>query len=467
MNNDYIQISSVTDLLMVDNDYEYSLLHVVCLDDEEGVSLVFAFVELYPSEQVTPFALPLNEYAIDEESKLVYSQLLMKAEDAVSWYEACQGGEVNLSMLTEGGGVIKGRTPTKSMKWPGFLTSGDLSFLGSSWGIVRSHFIKFTEDSVKYNRLINNSSAMRWVSDQLLVEMFDNLDLIGCIYFVAPNPVFRNIGCSLGVGESEYIDFDFVTRCKMELKDTYLTLNELRDGRIEKQHIVPVNKKYVRVVCSNKVDQVSYQVVCKSRGVLEDQPPVSFIRSIGVSVGVNDGGEKTSRSSSNSSNQRWFHENSEAEKFFKENISKARTHVVVIDSDVLSTANASMALSVTRSEVSFSFVFRESSCLGTSEKIALRTFLDQTIELSNKHKRSIDVYIMKSSESSLKDRLFIVDDDVWLFGNPIGNMGDAIIARLSQTQGIVREVTSGISGVFLNANEWLDDVSDGANETSH
>jgi hypothetical protein len=281
----------------------------------------------------------------------------MKAEDAVSWYEACQGGEVNLSMLTEGGGVIKGRTPTKSMKWPGFLTSGDLSFLGSSWGIVRSHFIKFTEDSVKYNRLINNSSAMRWVSDQLLVEMFDNLDLIGCIYFVAPNPVFRNIGCSLGVGESEYIDFDFVTRCKMELKDTYLTLNELRDGRIEKQHIVPVNKKYVRVVCSNKVDQVSYQVVCKSRGVLEDQPPVSFIRSIGVSVGVNDGGEKTSRSSSNSSNQRWFHENSEAEKFFKENISKARTHVVVIDSDVLSTANASMALAVTRSEVSFSFVF--------------------------------------------------------------------------------------------------------------
>jgi hypothetical protein len=462
MTNEYIQITGTTSEGLVPNDYGCSLLHIAWLTEGLRQHLLFAFVELFPSELPEPSPIPLRELILNESTndKISYCQFLLPYDEAIAWYESCLQGNLIIPLADNILFEISQHNFKQDVEWPGLLATNNLNFLGSTWGTVRSHHLLYDREKLNIRRVTDDPKAMRWVSDCFLLEFLDHPDYFGAIYFVAPDPVFRNVGCTLGVGESEFVDFEFVTRKGADFEGIQLIVNEHRGGDLEKKHTVPVLKNYVRINSGNKVDRISYQVICAKRGILLDSPPAGFIRNISINIEV-DSARKTKeiKALANRSGQRWFYGNErEVEKFIKEEIAKAKKRVCIIEPELISTYMTKFALAVTRSEVSFSLVFGEEACsvediiLGDIPKL-----IEQVTELAQKHKKKLNAFVMKLDGRIFYDRLFVVDDDVWLFGNPLNNMSNGMMVKLPHSQSVIRELDSCFrESKFVDLAKWVE-----------
>ncbi|AIU67022.1 hypothetical protein ABF162_08420 [Vibrio coralliilyticus] len=464
MTREYIQITGKDNNGLVTNDYGYSLLHIAWLTNGSLYQVLFAYIELFPSELLKPAALLPQELILNNGTgdKINYSQISLSYDEAISWYEKCQKGSIEIP-LADTTIEIRDLDFKQVIEWPELLTTNNLYFLGTNWGTVRSHHLAPNRQQFNVDKITDDLKVIRWLSDCFSFEFLNYPHLLGSIYFIAPDPVFRSISCTLGVGDNEYIDFEFVTRRKQRIEGFQLILNELQGDDLKKQHIVPISKNYLRIFCSDKVDRVSYQLRCEKRGILLDSPPTGFIRNISLNMGTNKDNETEKlKALANRGDQRWFYgDDREVDKFFKEEIAKAKTRICLIEPKVVLSSVANLALAITRSEVSFSLVFSEEAFRKDNGLLNTSKLTKQVRDITDKYKKKINILVMKPNESIFYDRLFIVDDTVWLFGNQLNSMSNSLIVRIPYPQSIVRELDRNLNdNKFETLDNWNKEVRD-------
>ncbi|HIF9401339.1 TPA: hypothetical protein ACX6RY_001289 [Photobacterium damselae] len=446
MPKEYIQVTGKNSKGLVPNDYGCSLLHIAWLTEGSRYQVLFAYIELFPSELLKPTALPPQELTLCNGTgdKVNYSQISLSYDEAVSWYEACQKGSIEIPLTEDSEIEIRDLEFKQVIEWPELLTTNNLHFLGSAWGTVRSHHLSLNRQQFNVERITDDSKVMRWLSDCFLFEFLNYPHLLGSIYFVAPDPVFRSVGCTLGVGDNEYIDFEFITRRKQKIEGFQLILNEFQGDDLKKQHTVPILKNYIRIVCSDKVDRISYQVLCAKRGILLDSPPAGFIRSISVNIDTNtikDNQTEKIKALANRGGQRWFYgDEREVEKFFKEEIANAKKRICIIEPEVLFTSITKLALAITRSEIPFSLVFSEEAFMNDNDLLNTSKLITKISDITEKYKKEINAFVMKPDGRIFYDRLFIVDNAVWLFGNQLNNMKNSLIVKIPYPQSVINEL---------------------------
>lgn len=516
MESSFIQEIESSNKIMLDGDYEHALLNLAWLETDAGKHLIFSYVELFPAELETPVNGPISQYKSNF-GIVYYVRLYLAAEVAIKWYEdsitsKCVFPVDVESTVTKGDKLVLEELVSTTV-WPSLISSNSFPFLGSTWGTVRSHQLISNGIPGVLQGILSNSELLRFLSDCFLFDFLEYVEYLGSIVLVAPDPVLRSLNCNLAPSDHcEYVDFNFTARAKKDLVGLSITVTEHRASGVQSQQTIPIRRNYMRIKYTGQVDEIAYVVTCEERGILIDSPKASFIRTIGLSTGIkgrakeitipsphkskvpdktykvpmNDekqfsksrigkkqpinasniintaGSERKKRILAKQLGQKWFYgEQAEAEIFVRNIVSSAKDRVWIIDPYFATIELFKYAMATTRSEMQVMIV-TSAGVLGQADKVvagkkAGDVISDHKNNLNKQHESKIEIKVMVG-KMAIHDRFLVVDDEVWLSGNSLNNIGEraGMMIRLPNGGAVITELTKLIeSDRIVNLDSWL------------
>ncbi len=161
-------------------------------------------------------------------------------------------------------------------------------FIGSGSAPARIHRRFGDADSVE--SVLQDAKALEFVKRRLHIDLLAYREYLGSLTLIAPDPIIKTIHNFIAddkAGLAEDLVFRIVPRPGQTLAGLQLTIIEKRANLVSRFETIPVPADGLVVVRSQLPIQASgYVVTHPTHGVLADQPPLPFIRSINMNIGV-------------------------------------------------------------------------------------------------------------------------------------------------------------------------------------
>ena len=461
--------------------------------------LIFASVELIPNYvKLSKIASnPVKE--AEQNAKFVgirifFIRFVVSSAEGVDWYEkAVKGGFITMFWDEEKsvwlGPYGKDIRLVSYPRYPETAFLSDSPIISKCWGHAQvSHFMPIDplDDLIGF---ISHQNVADWIDERLCWRLEENIEFLGSICLIAPNPYYFRSSCSLkhdlSGKNSDSIEFrvdrfpnDFAKKLKVVLAERF---NGNGLGNI--QHRYLEDSQPLVFSLRGRACETGYVVFDNYGTIWDMQNFAPFIRSISLEMGVIDknliftckDGEKqriaklcevremtievpedSTKSialsekivSIRKGNRRtngqfiYYRQSGEAERKIRELINSARKSVFIVD-PYYSPQTAMLFLAATRSSEVKTTILCTAGGLkrrddGTDPGNELLSF----IQNADKNLYGI-VEILVCPQVMLHDRFIVIDNsEVWLLGSSLNTLGDSlsVIVRLDNPKASISHV---------------------------
>ncbi|MDP9585529.1 VPA1262 family N-terminal domain-containing protein [Burkholderia ambifaria] len=278
---------------VIEGDYSVGVVRLVTLIRERVNHLLFASVELLPTEMPVPPPPPdggwWQNFGLD---RLCVGRTVLPLVDAIAWYETLKRGQA----------VVPGKTfriaaPPLSPEpdYNGFTVLSDPPPFSPSWhGRPRLHrlvpmaalsepVVAMRDGSTEIEAFVR---AREWLRQKIHFDLLAYDDWLGSGVLIAPNPLLRYCGTRIAERSAagETIEVGGTPRRGADLSTLRLIVEEVRAGAPAwRAEGAPNALGRFRAPAHSQVATVRHDVSCQLRGLLDHEAPASFIR--GISFG--------------------------------------------------------------------------------------------------------------------------------------------------------------------------------------
>lgn len=462
---------------ILETDYLHAVIDMTCLFHDKVCYLIFASAQLFPAELDAPAEEKLTSYPVKKlkgGSRLVHRRYVVTAKQALTWYDNCLDGEVQLLCGDERSHQPQHEQLLAEPPWPHLSTTEDFVALSDIDGVRRVHHLMPASCPLMISQLCDTDpAAVEWLGVELGIDFLRHPEQFGSVHLLLPNPVLRGLQIKL------HID-------KHGLDNTVLWLSPRRDHTaaglevimveyrptgISAIHSVIAQGPYIEIPHAGTAEKFDLFIRCAERGVLESRRDRSYTRQMDFGLEVTgskkaikvpgkeghsfnvDVRERVSESllgephrandipgrlrkghydrkralAAESLGQKWLHRNQEeATSFVRELIGAAKSRVWIIDPYFATTELFSFAAATAYLTTKVIVLTGASTALAKPDKNeegreAGEVMLLNTNQSSMQH---IQVRVMTGAMPTVHDRFLVIDEDVWFTGNSLNSLGE-------------------------------------------
>ena len=242
------------------------------------------------------------------QGKIFFRRTTLTVEDAVKWYrspsEAFQtpipSDNQEIDAKLDGQPIIASNF-FDDPAWPflGVPSGSDLlsnlggpgdpaPFVGSGAESARIHR-RFGENT-GFQAVVEDPDTISFLKRRLHVDFADYTEYLGSLVLIVPNPILRRINNFIAPatdGNAENLVIRLVPRPGQTVEGLSLTLLERRSSLLSRFEMVSVPKNGLIVLPQQlPVQSSGYVVTHPEQGVLVYHPPIPFLRTINMSLGI-------------------------------------------------------------------------------------------------------------------------------------------------------------------------------------
>ncbi len=468
--------------------YDQAVIHLAWFRDDKIRHLLFAMVELRPTEFCRVPGCPTKNARVGNKGRrhIHYRRFALSVSDAISWYTAAFCADPVLpadpDLLTPGDGMkLLGGPFFQEPPWPALVTSNELAFAPDWMQGSRAHFL-FPKNPLAsgITGLISDEKIRTKLSEWMNFDMVDIYsEYQGAICLVAPNPLFRSIAKSHleqpGLGDAETVAYKIVPRKGQSLAGLRLeVVNERLRGRMD-PFIHPFGSETTAIFQSPaKIYREGRSVTHPEHGLLSWREPGTIIRKIRVgfevasrrkSIQVPRGGRKRpahtyevdeledageavtgdalddsdivsrlaaakSRRASCDYDQQWFHDDtSKAEKYVRQKIGDARDEVLIVDPYFAGRELLQFGHAIRRTDVQLRILTSAQGLKASGQgaqagKESELQLLDYLNQTFTTYRVKPEIRVLSGKKAAVHDRFLVVDENVWFSGNSLNTIGE-------------------------------------------
>lgn len=281
---------------LVPGDYNAGVVRLVTLVCDRVNHLLFASVELLPTEMPAPPNPPRGGWWSNiGDDRLCVGRTALPLADALDWYEALKQGRATIPGKTF---AITASALGPEPDYEGFAVLPEPPPFSPSWhGRPRLHRLvpmAALAEPVQAlrDRMVNVSAegrARQWLRDHIHFDLLAYDDWLGSGVLIAPNPLLRGFSARI-VNRSvtpETLELGGTPRRGANVTSLRMVVEEVRAGapawRAEGS---PNALGRFRARAPSQVAMVREELFCPVRGVLDREPPAFFFRDFSVSSSV-------------------------------------------------------------------------------------------------------------------------------------------------------------------------------------
>ena len=478
--------SAPPDLLK--SDYGYAALSILWLCDQGKRTIIFSFIELFPNEFLEPQALKERGIKVKKTNqRLYFIRVIDKACKIIDWYHNLRSGNTAGMFWQKNEGfepVVYEQEPV----FPEMLLVKKLPFLPNIAGSVRCHFLFAKNFSEEIKKTCLDNDILQWIKDQLLFDLSLYPEYIGTVCLAAYNPLIRSIHPQLVTsddGQSESILFHIEKRSDVDISGLKLLYIEKRNLGYNNFKEIPLENSGFLLKNSGKIETIGYAVICPDRGILSVEGFHGFLKSISLNMriasgktkvsvptkdyteleesyetqiyhnevievapGKNSKTESLSTKLNKSENERrqinkaknsqafFYDRPQEAAVYVRNLISNAKNRVIIIDPYIQTRELFKFVLTV--QPYVNTIIMTSSLVLKGRQHKGQAQLLKQNID-KTASRYKISALVMKGEAPVFHDRFIIIDDEVWLSGNSLADIGNraSIIVKISSPAEVI------------------------------
>lgn len=466
---------------LVESDYQHAIVQVICLLYEEKYHLIFASAELLPAELSAPAGEPgISEPArrLGGQCRMFYRRYMMRAKEALAWYERCRSGEFKL-LGEDADRPTAHEALLEEPQWPQLVVGTKFPVSGDVPSSVRAHHLYAEAVPPVIQKLLAlQPELLDWASDRIFASFARYPELAGSVHLLAPNPVFRSLHVRLHIAEdnSESTAIEITSRAGISSEGLEVTVVEHRPtGICGYQTQAFGTYPYMLIKHVGAVEEVELFLRCPRRGLLEWQAPSSYIRAFSTNMSIvstrkrisvpqpdgepaevyevplseaalastrqEPGGptalparlrrQEFARKRSDEAErlgQKWFHRSrAEGTEFVRSLIGSARERVWIVDPYFAAPELFSFALATTHAAAKVVIL------TGATTAMQSEGYIDKSIEAGEQLLRTlqgqegmshIEVRVMTGDMPTVHDRFLVIDNAVWFTGNSLNSLGE-------------------------------------------
>ncbi len=281
-------------LTLVPGDYAVGVVRLVTLIHDKVSHLLFASVELLPTEMSVPPPPPNGGWWKNfGGDRLCMGRTVLPWTDALAWYETLKLGQA----------AVPGRTfPITAARlgpepdYRGFTILADPPPFSPAWhGRPRLHRLIPMEDLAEPVRALRNGPgevealirAREWLLQHVHFDLLAYDDWLGSGVLIAPNPLLRSFRVRI-VDRSatpEVLELGGTPRRGANVSTLRMSVEEVRAGASAwRADGAPNALGRFRALAQSQVAAVREELVCSVRGILDREPPAVFFRQVSVSA---------------------------------------------------------------------------------------------------------------------------------------------------------------------------------------
>jgi hypothetical protein len=485
--------------------------------------LVFASLEFVHCDRPAPDSTPLDDKGIPPKTKsrgpsrsqVYFRRVAMSAPDALAWYRQAMEGEVTSPLAADpadrgphDGGPLRAPLLVEEPPWPrlafpisdhALLGGGSYyptPFVGPGAAPARIHRLMSAADP-DLEVLTQDLAVCSWLSSRIHFRIDDYPELLGNIVLLAPDPQVRSVKqyFTRDEDQKERLVTALQPRTGQDLQGLELTMLEERFGAISTFLRAPIPSHGMIVTeAPTQIRSSGYMLAHSERGLIDSQPPLPFIRTVGIRTEISSRrvrlqtrdskkkdaevktyeiGEFTPATDSvvgdvtppmtpharyydaverrrisgqaRLHDQLWLNDVASARSFLRATIGGARQEVFVADSYFSGQELSSYLHFVRRLNVHLK-VLTSRDAFGNNQerpgallriKQSLTTFLRRGFT-------NVDVRVMRNKEGDpvLHDRFLVVDGAVWFSGNSFNAIGqrESMIVKLPNPAPVIKRL---------------------------
>lgn len=281
---------------LIAGDYHAGVVRLVTLAHDRVSHLLFASVELLPSEMPVPPAPTDGGWWHNfGTGRLCVSRTALPLAKALAWYEALKNGQATVPGQAF---AITTSALGAEPDYDGFVFHEEPLPFSPSWhGRPRLHRlvpmaalaepVQTLRDGVVHVNA--HGRARQWLRDRVHFDLLAYDDWLGAGVLIAPNPLLRNFGARI-VDRNvtpETLELGGTPRRGADINSLRMVVEEVRAGapgwRAEGS---PNSLGRYRAPARSQVAMVREELFCPVRGVLDRTPPAHFFRSLSITSSV-------------------------------------------------------------------------------------------------------------------------------------------------------------------------------------
>jgi len=276
------------------HEYSGAAVRLAALLEKGSLHLVFACVELYPTEVPLPPAVALEQANLGD-ARIYFGLYKMSCADALVWYENVANGN---PIVPDTKRPISS-PPLGAEPMLGRLVSySDIPFSAAWHGGPRIHrLVPLRDLDISVSQFVatekphaRQKPAREWLAQRLHFDVLAHDDWVGGAALLVPNPVVRSLRMSVfpgaaGGGETVRVVAQF--REKKLTNTLFVNFREIRFDALAAVETVRVDQ-YGRaeLLLPETTCEIAAELHCDQRGLLAVVPPSGFVRSIHTNVDV-------------------------------------------------------------------------------------------------------------------------------------------------------------------------------------
>ncbi|KXV22836.1 VPA1262 family N-terminal domain-containing protein [Gluconobacter oxydans] len=277
-------------------DYHAGVVRLVTLVRNRVSYLLFASVELLPSEMPTPPNPPDGGWGSNfGNDRLCVGRTSLSLAEALDWYEALKLGRATIPGKNF---AITASALGPEPDYDGFTVLAEPPPFSPSWhGRPRLHRLVPMAALAEPVQALRDSMvdvsaqgrARQWLRDHIHFDLLAYDDWLGAGVLIAPNPLLRSFGARIvnRAATLETLELGGTPRRGANVTSLRMAVEEVRAGapawRAEGS---PNALGRFRAPARSQVTMVREELFCPVRGVLDREPPTFFFRSVSVSSSV-------------------------------------------------------------------------------------------------------------------------------------------------------------------------------------
>lgn len=281
---------------LVSGDYHAGVVRLVTLASKGVSHLLFASVELLPTEVTVPPDPPNGGWWDNfGHNRLYMSRSALPLADALDWYDTLKQGHATIPGKAF---AIAASALGPEPDYDGFTVLAEPPPFSPSWhGRPRLHRLVPMEALAEPVEALRDevvassaqSRARQWLRDHIHFDLLAYDDWLGAGVLIAPNPLLRSFGARIVnlPTTPETLELGGTPRRHANVTSLRMAVEEIRAGapawRAEGS---PSAMGRFRATARSQVAMVSEELFCPVRGVLDRVPPAFFFRNIFVSSAV-------------------------------------------------------------------------------------------------------------------------------------------------------------------------------------
>jgi len=283
-------------LPLVPGDYNAGVVRLVTLVRDRVSHLLFASVELLPTEmQAPPNPAGGGWWANFGDDRLCVSRTALSLSDALDWYEELKQGRAT---VPDKAFAVVASELGPEPDYNGFTVLPEPPPFSPSWhGRPRLHRLVPMGALAEPVQALRDSMAnvgaegcaRQWLRDHIHFDLLAYDDWLGSGVLIAPNPLLRGFGARI-VNRSvipETLELGGTPRRGTNVTSLRMTVEEFRAGASAwRAEGSPNALGRFRAPAPAQVAMVREELFCPVRGVLDRKPPAFFFRSVSVSSSV-------------------------------------------------------------------------------------------------------------------------------------------------------------------------------------